>query len=677
MRTPPILIAAGLLLWGYQTGFLIIAAVMAIALEGSRFVKARWEFTEQEYQRIWDLCALLFIGGVVIALGSEEIKLPLFAFAQWLPFIVFPIMAVQCYGAREQITLRTFFWPLRRRQSTWSEKSINISYLFLGVCIFSASAASPKTALGPQYFYFAMTLVMMIALSAVRPRRFSGAVWMTLSAVLLCSGYFAHRGLQELQAHVESAVGRWLTSFGRGEFDMRESRTSLGQIGRIKLSGKIVMRVDVESGHAPELLREASYDNFRHHVWNATAYEFSEADGDTNDVWTLLPNKPGTNIVRIATYMEKGQGILPLPRGASELRDLPVMTVATNGLGLAKVTDGPGFVHFAARFGERATLDAPHGEFDVFVPDQEREVITMLGEQLGLNESGRSVEDKLASIRNFLRDEFSYSTWITRRHVDKERKKTPLAMFLTEARSGHCEYFATATVLLARQAGIPARYAVGYAVAESTDPGKYVIRGRHAHAWTLVHHNGAWHDFDTTPGSWSEIEQQKASFWQPLSDLWSRLWFEFSKWRYAKTNYRQYLIWLLVPLILVLVWRVLAARRRKVTSDSPKEDGVHSAWPGMDSEFYLIEKRLTELGFPREPAETLRDWQTRISNSGRFAKEEIQPILLLHQRYRFDPVGIVASEREALRRNVALWLGRQQSVNAQPSTEATAQQHAE
>ncbi|MBT8330725.1 MAG: transglutaminase-like domain-containing protein, partial [Deltaproteobacteria bacterium] len=36
--------------------------------------------------------------------------------------------------------------------------------------------------------------------------------------------------------------------------------------------------------------------------------------------------------------------------------------------------------------------------------------------------------------------------------------------FLTRSRSGHCEYFATATVLLLRQAGIPARYARGYSV---------------------------------------------------------------------------------------------------------------------------------------------------------------------------------------------------------------------
>ena len=60
-----------------------------------------------------------------------------------------------------------------------------------------------------------------------------------------------------------------------------------------------------------------------------------------------------------------------------------------------------------------------------------------------------------------------------------------MSRFLLRTRSGHCEYFATATVLLLRQLGIPARYAVGYAVHEATGR-KYVVRQRDAHAWCLV-----------------------------------------------------------------------------------------------------------------------------------------------------------------------------------------------
>ena len=58
-------------------------------------------------------------------------------------------------------------------------------------------------------------------------------------------------------------------------------------------------------------------------------------------------------------------------------------------------------------------------------------------------------------------DKFRYSTWQGPGKL-RSTNETPLARFLLRTRSGHCEYFATATVLLLRQLGIPARYAVGY-----------------------------------------------------------------------------------------------------------------------------------------------------------------------------------------------------------------------
>ena len=87
------------------------------------------------------------------------------------------------------------------------------------------------------------------------------------------------------------------------------------------------------------------------------------------------------------------------------------------------------------------------------------------------------------------------------------RANTPLTRFLLTSRSGHCEYFATATVLLLRQLGIPARYAVGYYVHEPAGSG-YVVRERDAHAWCLAwnRQTGSWDDFDTTPASWVAIE---------------------------------------------------------------------------------------------------------------------------------------------------------------------------
>ena len=78
--------------------------------------------------------------------------------------------------------------------------------------------------------------------------------------------------------------------------------------------------------------------------------------------------------------------------------------------------------------------------------------------------------------------------------------RTALEEFLLTTRAGHCEYFATATALLLREAGVPARYAVGYAVHEwSRVEGRWIVRARDAHAWALAWVDGAWVEVDTTP----------------------------------------------------------------------------------------------------------------------------------------------------------------------------------
>src|SRR5207253_2703424 len=99
---------------------------------------------------------------------------------------------------------------------------------------------------------------------------------------------------------------------------------------------------------------------------------------------------------------------------------------------------------------------------------------------------------------------------------------------------GHCEYFATATVLLLRQAGVPARYVVGYSAQEfSTLEGAFIVRNRHAHAWAQALVAGRWVVVDTTPSNWAEQEEQaaRASFgavmdvfswaWESVQRLWA------------------------------------------------------------------------------------------------------------------------------------------------------------
>lgn len=79
----------------------------------------------------------------------------------------------------------------------------------------------------------------------------------------------------------------------------------------------------------------------------------------------------------------------------------------------------------------------------------------------------------------------------------------------TEAeRRGHCQYFATAAVLLLRRAGHTARCVVGFASDEGDDRG-IVFRGLHAHAWVeVVNSQGRWQRVDPTPAVYLELREK-------------------------------------------------------------------------------------------------------------------------------------------------------------------------
>ena len=194
---------------------------------------------------------------------------------------------------------------------------------------------------------------------------------------------------------------------------------------------------------------------------------------------------------------------------------------------------------------------------------------------------------------------FTYSIW---QGLDKKAttNATPLTRFLLTSRSGHCEYFATATVLVLRRLGIPARYAVGYAVHEASGSG-YVVRERDAHAWCLAWNGKTWEDFDTTPASWEAVEARRTSFMQWFSDLRSWIGFQFEKFRYGQAHLRQYIFWSLIPVMVVLLYHIIFRRRRKLKSLKGKKKAVVPvSWPGLDSEFYRSLKGKT--GRPRRAA---------------------------------------------------------------------------
>ena len=330
----------------------------------------------------------------------------------------------------------------------------------------------------------------------------------------------------------------------------------MGRIGKLKLSPRIVIRLEPINGSpAPAYLREATYRFYhsQNQAWQAgsAGNEFDPQSPEAGGVnWNLVPGVTNHSAVRIACYLngwsaelKVPEGLLPLPTGSSRLENLPAVMLKMNKTG-AVLASGL-VVIFNARFGDGETFDSPPDAgtnlWDLSVPTNE---VTSLNQVISeMNLAGADEEHKLQAVQNFFASKFTYNTWQGRDKL-ATTNETALAKFLLSSRSGHCEYFATATVLLLRKLGIPARYAVGYSVHEPGGKG-YVVRERDAHAWCLAwdSRKNVWEDFDTTPGSWIAAEEQRASAWQWLSDGWSWLRFQIAKFRWGQTNLRQYVLW--------------------------------------------------------------------------------------------------------------------------------------
>jgi len=237
---------------------------------------------------------------------------------------------------------------------------------------------------------------------------------------------------------------------------------------------------------------------------------------------------------------------------------------------------------------------------------------------------------------------------------------TRLAEFLQSTRAGHCEYFATATVLLARAAGVPARYATGFSAVEySSLEHAYLVRERHAHAWARLYLNGHWQDLDTTPATWVALEAGQASRWSPLYDLVSWARYALSRWLKALSDTAIYGGAALAALA-GLAWLARGALRRRAI-DLPAGAGAREAGAapaGADSEFYLVERRLTELGWARDRSQPVLVWLQTLAGDAQLDPETLRQLAMLHYRLRFDPSGLDAAERGALRQRVSDWLER-------------------
>ena len=282
-----------------------------------------------------------------------------------------------------------------------------------------------------------------------------------------------------------------------------------------------------------------------------------------------------------------------------------------------------------------------------FVPKEERGVIDEIMSQNGL--AGATPEETLENIERFFAT-FNYTLDQKNRAGDSY-----LADFLNNTREGHCEYFATATVLMLRNAGIAARYRTGYMLDEyDSFENALIARKRDAHAWAAAYIGDRWVDVDTTPPQWKEADSMEKSFFEPVSDFMAWVKMKYENYRRKKSDeFNKILIAAASILTVFLMVRVYLRKRRVKKSLSDEITPLFEA-AGLDSPLYQMLDYYAGNGLTREESETLRRWIEK--NREKLGENiDFSAFVRLHEELRFNTGGDKTALKSELMKKYEEW----------------------
>ena len=652
MNLLPFLLGATIIFWGWQTGFSIAAIPLAIAYEAARYINWRWNLTTADFRTSSHVCTVLLVGVLIYLFVSDRSLNLIFSFFQWLPVICAPLLMAQAYSTSDRVDINAllFFKDKGDRQQLFF---LDLSYAYFAICILAASAANTRDVL----FYVGVVVLVCTALIPFKSKRFSRFTFVVLLVLATGLGTVGHIYIHQFQMSLARSTAKFFYGFYRPHSDPNQVSTAIGDIGSVKQSNKIVLRVKPAPKQlAPQLLRRAVYNKYSSGFWVAAKPEYIPVkSGQDGKTW-ILSNDPGNSkSITVAENMDEGSILLKLPNGSLEVEQFPVEKIQQNQYGTVQAYSDETFLSYKIEYDPDLSNDSLPTEEDLKVFDAEKPAIDRIVTQLNLNE--RTPQEILDTVSQFFSTEFDYSLDLARRG----RNKTPLSAFLLENRSGHCEYFATATALLLRRVGIPSRYVVGYSVHELSQlERQYIVRSRNAHAWTQVYIDGKWQTFDTTPASWIAFEARQTSFLQNIKDIFSWIAFKFAQLVavFKALGKEKYLWLLIIPLAVILIRQFTHKGGRRLVAQKINQKNTATLLVGEDSELYLIEQELNKIGLERDRFETWHDWLIRLQNNleNLPTLDELEPIVEIHYRYRFDPNGISPQQRAKLKSACNAWL---------------------
>jgi transglutaminase-like putative cysteine protease len=324
-------------------------------------------------------------------------------------------------------------------------------------------------------------------------------------------------------------------------------QVDLGTIGSVKQDPQIVMRVELPDQSAVETdrlyLRGLAYDQYNGRSWSHS--------GTRRRSLSLVAD--GTFLARPAGSRPPGSLSITIRQDILlEALDTAVLFAApfaelVSGEFLAVQVDAMSGLHLPAppssRIRYSVTSQVPQLIADersasaIDYPDSVRSrYLQVPGESQQVADLAHRVIQQATTplgqtlaIQQHLLENYRYSL-----EADTATLSHPLEEFLFTRKTGYCEHYATAMVVMLRTVGIPARLVTGFLATEWNEYGGYfTVRQRDAHAWVEVYfpHSG-WITMDPTP---AVSAAAATSRWESLSRLgesiglkWDRLFVRYS-----------------------------------------------------------------------------------------------------------------------------------------------------
>ncbi len=285
----------------------------------------------------------------------------------------------------------------------------------------------------------------------------------------------------------------------------------LGELGRIRQDSTVVLRIETLEGEAPALgagyWRGLSFDHFDGVAWSVTPPGRVPIAGSPEAGVTLGRTPHDVDLVQRIVRDPVEAGVL---FGSGETRRVQgtVRRIERDpGGGLYAVGQADERIRYTVATKRRPTGDQRLGR-DRALPASRRDErylqLPALSPAIGelASEIVADNEDDVERVRaleRFLLVNGRYTN--VPPQVDPADPTSPVEAFLLGDRAGHCEYFATSMVMLARSLGLPARLVNGFAGGRENAIGGFLeITRSDAHTWVEVHFvDAGWVRFDPTP----------------------------------------------------------------------------------------------------------------------------------------------------------------------------------